>query len=222
MSGQAIQRPTQMTMPWAGIGNGRLELACGLTFEIASYGDLKIDGTATSATSLGLWDVNQVLEIGPSGSLTIHVYEVDTASTTKLDGGTLTDTQGFETGYSDVITGFGTINGAVGGLGGNGAAIHATGGTLTLNGDIYNSNRPDIAAGATFSLMGAVQGNLTPSYGSYPGPVQFNFLSSASGTLRLDTATARQSFETNGVIGSMNVSTTGAPTNVLDLVDVQS
>jgi hypothetical protein len=34
-------------------------------------------------------------------------------------------------------------------------------------------------------------------------------------------ATARQSFEANGTLVNMNVSTTGAPTNVLDLVDTQ-
>ena len=190
-------------------------VASGLTFEIASYGDLKIDGTATSAASLGLSDINQVLEIGPSGSLTINVDEVDTAGTTKLDGGTLTDAQGFfVTGSEDVIAGFGTINGAEGGLGANGAAIHATGGTLTLNDDIYSDIRPDVAAGATFSLVGAVQLDQPKN------TLKFNYLSSASGTLRLDTATARQSFETNGVLGSMNVSTNGTPTDVLDLADV--
>jgi fibronectin-binding autotransporter adhesin len=203
--------------------NGTLDLtgtiAGGLTFEIASYGDLKIDGTATSGKSLGLIDVNQVLEIGPSGSLTITAAETDTAGTTKLDGGTLTDAQGFYTGAYDVISGFGTINGTEYGLlYGRGAAIHAAGGTLTLNGDIYAGNKPDIAAGATFSLLGAVQGNLPPFYSS---AVQFNFLSSDSGALRLGTATARESFEANGIIGNMNVSTTGVPTNVLDLGDVQ-
>jgi hypothetical protein len=100
-------------------------------------------------------------------------------------------------------------------------AIHATGGTLTLNGDIYPNSSPDIAAAATFSLLGAAQ--LQPAF--YPGyvsnPVGFNFLSSDSGTLRLGTATARQSFETNGRIANMHVSTTGAPTNILDLADVQ-
>jgi hypothetical protein len=196
-------------------------VASGLTFKIASYGDLKIDGTATSANSLSLIDANQVLEIGPSGSLTITAAEGDTAGTIKLDGGTLTDAQGFYTGNYSTITGFGTINGTEYGLlYGRGAAIHATGGTLTLNGDIYSGNKPDIAAGATLSLLGAVQGNLPPYYSS---AVQFNFLSSASGTLRLGTATARESFEANGIIGNMNVNTTGAtPTNILDLADVQS
>ena len=55
-------------------------VASGLTFEIASYGDLKIDGTATYAASgeFGMIDTNQVLEIGPSGSLTITAQESDT------------------------------------------------------------------------------------------------------------------------------------------------
>jgi hypothetical protein len=203
--------------------HGTLDLtgtvASGLTVQIASYGDLKIDGSATT-NPLHLGDGNQLLEIGPSGSLTITDAEDDTWGTIKLEGGTLTDAQGFSTGTLSTITGFGTINGTEYGLHyGHGAAIHAIGGTLTLNGDIYNGNQPDIAAGSTLSLLGAVQRytlDIPP-----PPPHPFNFLSSDSGTLRLGTATARQSFEANGVIGNMNVSTTGAPTNVLDLADLQ-
>src|SRR5215472_1801881 len=204
--------------------HGTLDLtgtvASGLTFQIASYGDLKIDGTATTAHSFGMGDVNQVLEIGPSGSLTITVQESDTGGTIKLEGGTLTDAQGFVTGSYTTIAGFGTINGTEYGLHyGRGATIHAIGSTLTLNGDIYSGNKPDIAAGATFNLLGAAQ--IDPL--SFPGSVaKFTFLSGDSGTLRLGTATARQSFETNGVvIDNMNVSTTGAATNILDLADVQ-
>ena len=128
-----------------------------MTLQIASYGDLKIDGITTSADRLHLGDVNQVLEIGPSGSLTITVQEGDTGGTIRLEGGTLTDAQGSSTGNLSTITGFGIINGTEYGLHyGHGAAIHATGGTLTLNGDIYNGNKPDIAAGSTFNLLGAV------------------------------------------------------------------
>jgi fibronectin-binding autotransporter adhesin len=202
--------------------HGTLDLtgtvSSGLTFHIAAYGTLKIDGSATTANSLGLMDPHQMLEIGPSGSLTITVQEGDSVGMIKLEGGTLT-AQGFGDGEA-IITGFGTINGTQYG-GYHGHAIHATGGTLTLNGDIYPNSSPDVAAAATFSLLGAAQ--LQPPF--YPGyvsnPVGFNFLSSDSGTLRLGTATARQSFEANGVIGNMNVSTTGAPTNILDLADVQ-
>ena len=192
----------------------------GLTFDIAAYGDLKIDGTATMANSLGLIDYNQTLEIGPSGSLTITTAETDHAGTFKLDGGTLTDAQGFKTGSAITIAGFGTINGTEYGLVYQGPVVEATGGTLTLNGDIYVGNIiPEVAAGATFSLLGAVQ--KYQLVGAPAGTEQFTFLSSASGTLRLGTAITRQSFETNGTIANMNVSTNGTPTNVLDLADVQ-
>jgi fibronectin-binding autotransporter adhesin len=205
--------------------HGTLDLtgtvASGLTFQIASYGTLKIDGTATTANLADMIDVNQVLEIGPSGDLTITgVSGYHTSGTIKLDGGTITS-QYLGSGGQGVRTGFGTMNGSVmGGQYGNAPAIHATGGTLTLNGDMYDGDRPDIAAGATFNLLGAIQLRPPPP-GQVSNPVRFNFLSSDNGTLRLGTATARQSFETNGVIGNMNVSTTGAPTNVLDLGDVQ-
>jgi hypothetical protein len=207
--------------------SGTLDLtgtvANGLIFEIASYGDLKIDGTATMAPVQNMIDVNQVLEIGPSGSLTFTSEGGGTAGTFKLDGGTLTDAQGFSSGDSMTFTGFGTINGTEYGLGyERGATIEAVGGTLTLNGDIYSGVIPETAAGATFLLLGAAQLNAGEPgvYGTYP--VHFDFLSSASGTFELGTATARQSFETNGTIVNMNVSTNGAPTDVLDLADVAS
>jgi hypothetical protein len=204
--------------------HGTLDLtgtvASGLTFQIAAYGDLKIDGTATMANSLTLGDYNQTLEIGPSGSLTVTAAETDHAGTFKLEGGTLTDAQGFQTGSGITITGFGTINGTEYGLVYQGPDVEATGGTLTLNGDVYVGNiLPEIAAGATFSLLGAVQRYQLSS--PPPPPAEFTFLSSDSGTLRLGTATARQSFEANGTLTNMNVSTNGTPTNVLDLADVQ-
>ncbi len=111
--------------------HGTLDLtgtvASGLTFHIAAYGDLKIDGTATMANSLGLTDYNQTLEIGPSGSLTVTPAESDHAGTIKLEGGTLTDAQGFQTGSAITITGFGTINGTEYGLVYQGPDVHATG-----------------------------------------------------------------------------------------------
>ena len=93
---------------------------------------------------------------------------------------------------------------------------------MTLNGDVYSGVTPEVAAGATFSLLGAVQLNASEPAGYNDYPVHFDFLSSASGTFELGTATARQSFETNGTIVNMNVSTNGAPTDVLDLADVAS
>ena len=102
--------------------SGTLDLtgnvASGPIFQIASGGDLKIDGTAVATQPLALQDVNQVLEIGPNGSLTINPGETATSGTILLDGGTLTDVQGFYGGaYKDFVTGFGTINGTEYGLG---------------------------------------------------------------------------------------------------------
>ena len=160
--------------------HGTLDLtgtvASGLTFQIASYGTLKIDGTATTANLAGMIDVNQVLEIGLSGDLTITGSSgYNTAGTVKLDGGTLTDAPTYGTGGQGVFTGFGTMNGSVmGGQYGNAPAIHATGGTLTLNGEMYDGDRPDIAAGATFNLLGAVQLRPPPP-GQVSNPVRFNF-----------------------------------------------
>jgi hypothetical protein len=195
-------------------------IASGLTFEIASYADLKIDGVAITGAASGgyrMIDTNQTLEIGSQGALTITVQERNTAGTLKLDGGTISDQYGIQNGANVTITGFGTINADLVPFGSNGAAIHATGGTLTLNGDLYSSgNSPDVAAGATLSLVGAVQLDQAKN------TLKCNYLSSASGTLELGSATARESFETNGVIGNMNVSTNGAPTDVLDLADVAS
>jgi hypothetical protein len=162
------------------------------------------------------------LILSKPGSLTVTVQGSDTGGTYKLEGGTLTDAQGFVTGSYTTITGFGTINGTEYGIGyERGASIDAVGGTLTLNGDVYSGVTPGVAAGATFSLLGAVQLNASEPgvFGTYP--VHFDFLSSASGTLRLGTGTARQSFEANGTLVNMNVSATGGPTNVLDLADTQ-
>jgi hypothetical protein len=186
----------------------------GLTFEIASYGDLKIDGTATTGAASGgylMIDTTQTLEIGSQGALTITAQERNTAGTLKLDGGTISDQYGIQNGANVTITGFGTINADLVSFGLYGAAMHATGGVLIINGDLSSSVHSDIASNSTLSLQSTVDAGTT-----------VRFLDSDSGTLELGTATVRQSFETNGIIGNMNVSTNGAATNVLDLADVAS
>jgi fibronectin-binding autotransporter adhesin len=199
--------------------SGTLDLtgtvASGLTFEIASYGDLKIDGTANSSASVGLSNTNQVLEIGSSGSLTINAAEQFHAGYVNLDGGTLTDSQGFYFGGIDesgTVEGFGTVNGnllsTVDGAGLSGGLIRATGGTLTINGDVDQGNTFTIAAGATLVLNGSELNTAV------------NFIDETSGTLVLPNAAARESFESTGLIENMNFSANGAATNVLDLADV--
>ena len=190
-------------------------VASGLTFESASYGDLKIDGTATSASSVGQSDTNQVLEIGPSGSLTINSAEQFHTGYVNLDGGTLTNSQGFYLGGIDesgTVEGFGTVNGnllsTVEGAGLGGGLIRASGGTLTINGDVDQGNTFTIAAGATLVLNGSELNTAV------------DFIDETSGTLVLPNAAARQSFESTGLIENMNFSANGAATNVLDLADV--
>ena len=110
------------------------------------------------------------------------------------------------------VEGFGTVNGTlwstVDGAGLSGGLIRASGGTLTINSDIDQGNGFSIAAGATLVLNGGVQ------------KIDVMFIDETSGTLVLPNATARESFETNGLISNMNFSTNAAATNVLDLADV--
>ena len=205
--------------------DGTLDLtgtvASGPIFEIGPEGaltsDLKIDGTAIAAQGVIIetQDQHPELEIGSSGNLTINPAEDFYTGSVLLDGGTLTDSQGFYFGGINegaVIYGFGTVNGTlcstVDGAGLSGGLFEATGGTLTINGDIDQGNGFDIAAGATLVLNGAVQ------------KIDVMFIDETSGTLVLPNATARESFESNGLISNMNFSANGAATNVLDLVDV--
>jgi hypothetical protein len=194
-------------------------VAAGPVFQINSGGDLKIDGTAVAAQSLLLDAPNQILEIGPHGSLTIDQSQGGAVSTIEMEGGTLTDPQGFRASFA--IAGFGTINGTQYSVGYHGSPITASGGELTINGDIYVSNTAQIAAGATFDMEGSTLRSPIQGDPHIAGPLSFTFLSD-SGTLLLGNATARQSFEANGVIAGMNISTTGLPSTVLDLADVSS
>ena len=157
-------------------------------------------------------DTNQTLEIGSQGALTITVQERNTAGTLQLDGGTISDQYGIQNGANVTITGFGTINADLISFGLYGAAMHATGGVLTINGDLSSSVHSDIASNSTLSLQSTVDAATT-----------VRFLDSDSGTLELGNSTARSSFETNGIIGNMHVNSAGAvATNVLYLADVAS
>jgi hypothetical protein len=184
-------------------------IASGPKLMIASGGNLKISGNATSAGEITLIDVTQTLEVGSGGALTINTLERATAGTIKLSGGSLSDPGGIQTGSYVTITGFGRINANLLGFGLHGAALHATGGTLAINGNVSSSVLPDIASDAVLSLESTVD----------PGTV-VKFLGSDSGTLRLANPTARASFESNGKIDGMHVSTGAIPTDVIDVADL--
>jgi fibronectin-binding autotransporter adhesin len=191
-------------------------IASGSNLVIDSLAVLKIDGVATTGagTASGgyrMVDTKQTLEIGSQGALTITAQERNTAGTLKLDGGTITDQYGIQNAKNVTITGFGTINANLLSFDLNGAAMHAIGGVLTINGNVSSSVHSDIASNSALSLRSTVD----------PGTT-VQFLGSDSGTLQLGNSTARTSFEANGKLGNMHVNTAGAAaTNVLDLADVQ-
>jgi len=191
-------------------------IASGSTLVIDSSAVLKIDGVATTGagTAFGgyrMVDTKQTLEIGSQGALTITALERNTAGTLKLDGGTITDQYGIQNAKNVTITGFGTINADLLSFGLNGAAMHAIGGVLTINGNVSSSVHSDIASNSALSLQSTVD----------PGTT-VQFLGSDSGTLQLGNSTARSSFEANGKLVNMHVNTAGAvATNVLDLADLQ-
>jgi hypothetical protein len=138
----------------------------GLTLAIADVANsvLKIDGNATTG-AITLDTANKTLEIGVSGkSLTLTLQETMTAGKIQLDGGTLSDGQGFQID-GGTLTGHGTVTGGT--INGAGT-IEAAGGTLDLSGTDIGSSATDIeiandgstlvvdtvASGATVSFLG--------------------------------------------------------------------
>ena len=143
---------------------------------------LKFDNVATSNAAIAITSVNQTLEIGSAGELTIGADQNVTLGTIKLDGGTIIDL-----GVGGISFGTGTSSGSLSGFGvvvadaltrsGSGTAdtITATGGKLTLfttigtnSGLVFDiGNSPasslqlDIAPGTgnTFTFLGSA-GNL--------------------------------------------------------------
>ena len=94
----------------AGVLNLSGTVASGPAFTIATVGlDLKFTNTATAAAAIAINSVNQTLEIGTGGSLTIGAAESITNGTIQLSGGTLTDASGLTIGSGATLTGFGTV-----------------------------------------------------------------------------------------------------------------
>ena len=102
-----------------------------LVIATASGSDLKIDGTMTTG-AIAISNVNQTLEIGTAGSLTITAAESITSGTIKLDGGTLIDAAGVTIGTGATLTGTGTVTANLSGAG----TVTASGGPLDLTGNV--------------------------------------------------------------------------------------
>src|SRR5271155_568338 len=120
---------------------GTIDSGVVLAISSATASDLKIEGTATSAAAIANFNnVNQTLEIGASGALTIGAAQNVTAGTIQLDGGSLSDASGITVGTTTTggaITGSGTIAVNLNRSGTSAAdTITASGGTLDLTGTV--------------------------------------------------------------------------------------
>ncbi len=137
--------------------DGTVSSGVQLTIDTQPGSDLDLTGKV-SASAIDLSNVNQTLEIGTGGVLTIGAEEDALNGAIQLDpGSTLIDSSGIVVGGegasqgSGAITGAGVIDGPLNGLG----TVTAVGGTLTINGPVDQ----DASGSATIFNIG---GGLVP------------------------------------------------------------
>src|SRR5437762_3359765 len=174
----------------------------GLTLAIADVANsvLKIDGNATTG-AITLDTANKTLEIGISGkSLTLTLQETMTAGKIQLDGGALSDSQGFQIDGGTLI-GHGTVSGGT--IDGAGT-IEAAGGMLDLSGTSVGAN----ATGLTVANDGSTLVVDTVASGAH-----LTFLGS-SGTLKV-----LRVADFLGTIGGLVAANDTNPLNGIDLAD---
>ena len=125
-----------------------------LTIATTAGSTLEFSGGTASIDAITINNVNQTLEVGPSGSLTITGAESITNGTILLAGGTLADTSGLTIGTGANLTGFGTVSNVVNGAG----KITASGGTLEFKSAVDSASASNfhIAATGTLKFDGAV------------------------------------------------------------------
>ena len=133
------------------------------TLAIATAGgDLEIGGTAASG-AISISTANQMLEIGPTGSLTITGAESITNGAIKLDGGTATlddtNVNGLTIGSGAILEGAGAVEGP----------INATSGTIAAN---YNEGYGGV--GGTLDLQGKVTAGTLELYGWSSNTLKFD------------------------------------------------
>src|SRR5207248_1184760 len=161
---------------------------------------LKIDGNATTG-AITLDTANKTLEIGISGkSLTLTLQETMTAGKIQLDGGALSDSQGFQIDGGTLI-GHGTVSGGT--IDGAGT-IEAAGGMLDLSGTSVGAN----ATGLTVANDGSTLVVDTVASGAH-----LTFLGS-SGTLKV-----LRVADFLGTIGGLVAANDTNPLNGIDLAD---
>jgi collagen type I/II/III/V/XI/XXIV/XXVII alpha len=166
-------------------------------------------GVATGAITID--NVNQTLEIGPLGVVSIGATQNVTNGTILVAGGIVSDTSGISFGTktsSGSLSGFGAVTGALT-MSGTGTAntITASGGNLTLSTAIGSNSGLVFAIGNT--ALSALQLSADPGDGN-----TFTFLGSV-GELAL-TNSAASGF--NDTIVGLNVGFTLTPTNVVHIL----
>jgi hypothetical protein len=162
------------------------------TISSASASTLEFSGTATSAAPITINNVNQTLQVGSAGALTINGgAESITNGSITLSGGILTDATGLTIGAGATLSGFGTVTGPISGNG----IVQAIGGTLDVTSNITATN-----------VTGMVVANSSSSILEFAGTVASGDIATfngGAGTLDLSNTTAQQGFR--GTIAGMTV-----------------
>ena len=123
----------------------------GVSTTVASTLKLDLSGGVTSDLNIRMNNAFQVLEIGPSTTLTINAQETIANGTLRMSGGTVVDTFGMVVGGQGApgnIIGFGTIAADLlgGGKKGQIDTVTASGGTLVLTGGFSAGTATLVAA----------------------------------------------------------------------------
>ena len=173
----------------------------------ASTLKLDLSGGITSINTITMNNSAQVLEIGPSTTLTITVAETFFDGTVRMAGGTIVDAKGItlgNQGVSGTIVGFGTIAADITG-GGTKTSVNtvtASGGTLVLTG-AFDQGKAALVAAINSTVVSDLKfdGTATVGTAALPGTIAINsaFQTLEIGALGALTITG-QEIVTNGTI----------------------
>jgi Hint domain len=172
--------------------------------------EFDLQGGVSSTTAITINNVNQTLEVGPSGALVIGATQNVTNGTILMAGGTLTDLSGISFGTNSSrgsLSGFGTVTGALTGSGTGTNTITASDGSLVLSTAIGFNSGLLFTIGST--AISTLELDNAPGAGN-----SFTFEGSA-GALAL-TGSAASRFD-DTIVG-LNVGNTLSPTNLVDML----
>ena len=194
-------------------GTGFITSPFVFAISIAAPSTLEFDmgGGVVTPGAITINNVNQTLEVGPSGTVALGATQNVTNGTILMAGGTLTDLSGISFGTNSSrgsLSGFGTVTGALTRSGtGTANTITASDGNLTLTTTIgFNS-------GLLFTIGSTAISTLELDAAVGAGN-SFTFEGSA-GALALTGSAARGFDDT--IVG-LNVGSTLTPTNLVDML----